>query len=166
MVFESDIECPSKAIHVVNLAIKPIFTVGRRVNNEISISDISVSRKQAEFVAAYDRVWVSDLDSKFGTFKKHVGLVRLSKKKSIVIQIEKKCFFLHAQKRFTNTEKCKFCFTRNYPKESYDHLSDFCEKYPMWICRKLIPEFYPENKTESKPLAIKQNQVASSPILS
>ena len=48
IVLESDIECPSKAIHVINLKLKPTFTVGRRVNNEISISDISVSRKQAE----------------------------------------------------------------------------------------------------------------------
>jgi hypothetical protein len=45
MVLESDIECPSKAIHIINLAIKTNYSIGRRVNNEISISDISVSRK-------------------------------------------------------------------------------------------------------------------------
>ena len=46
-VIESDIDCPSKAIHVINFDVKDEFNIGRRVNNEISISDISVSRKQA-----------------------------------------------------------------------------------------------------------------------
>jgi hypothetical protein len=58
MVLESDIECPSKAIHVINLRIKPICSVGRRVNNEISISDISVSRRQAEFSLVGQEVYV------------------------------------------------------------------------------------------------------------
>jgi len=45
IVIESDINCPSKAIHVINFNIKDEYNIGRRVNNEISISDISVSRK-------------------------------------------------------------------------------------------------------------------------
>lgn len=44
MVLESDIECLSKAIHVVVFSIKEEFLVGRRINNDITISDISVSR--------------------------------------------------------------------------------------------------------------------------
>lgn len=45
MVLESDIECLSKAIHVVLLGVKPEFNIGRRINNDITVSDISVSRK-------------------------------------------------------------------------------------------------------------------------
>ena len=45
MVLESDIECLSKAIHVVILDTKNEFNVGRRINNDITVSDISVSRK-------------------------------------------------------------------------------------------------------------------------
>ena len=44
MVLESDIECVSKAIHVVVFSKKDAFYVGRRINNDITISDISVSR--------------------------------------------------------------------------------------------------------------------------
>lgn len=58
MVLESDIECPSKAIHVINFTIKPMFSVGRRVNNEISISDISVSRRQAEIQLVGNEVFI------------------------------------------------------------------------------------------------------------
>ena len=47
MILESDIECPSKAIHILNFGIKTDFNIGRRVQNDISISDISVSRDQA-----------------------------------------------------------------------------------------------------------------------
>ena len=49
MILESDIECPSKAVHIINFGVKQHFKVGRRVNNDISISDISVSRRQATF---------------------------------------------------------------------------------------------------------------------
>ena len=45
MILESDIECPSKAVHIINFGEKEVFSVGRRVNNDISISDISVSRR-------------------------------------------------------------------------------------------------------------------------
>lgn len=44
MVLESDINCLSKAIHVINYSHKKVFTVGRRVTNDITVSDISVSR--------------------------------------------------------------------------------------------------------------------------
>ena len=68
MILESDIDCPSKAIHIINFGAKNVFTVGRRVNNDISISDISVSRRQASFVLEGNCVHLMDLDSKFGTF--------------------------------------------------------------------------------------------------
>lgn len=44
MILESDIECLSKAIHVIVFDVKDNFHIGRRVNNDITISDISVSR--------------------------------------------------------------------------------------------------------------------------
>lgn len=47
MIIESDIESPSKVIHVINFGAKDVFSIGRRVSNDISISDISVSRQQA-----------------------------------------------------------------------------------------------------------------------
>ena len=70
MILESDIDCPSKAVHIINFGSKSAYTVGRRVNNDISISDISVSRRQASFKLEGDKVYLMDLDSKFGTFKR------------------------------------------------------------------------------------------------
>ena len=71
MVLESDINCLSKAIHVVNFDNKKEYNVGRRVTNDITVSDISVSRAQASITLEKDnKVWVKDLDSKFGTFVK------------------------------------------------------------------------------------------------
>ena len=71
MVLESDINCLSKAIHVVNFDNKKEYNVGRRVTNDITVSDISVSRQQACIKLKKDnKVWVEDLDSKFGTFVK------------------------------------------------------------------------------------------------
>jgi pSer/pThr/pTyr-binding forkhead associated (FHA) protein len=70
MVLESDIECLSKAIHVIVFTVKPDFYIGRRISNDITISDISVSRKQAAITLKQDRVFVEDCESKFGTFVK------------------------------------------------------------------------------------------------
>ena len=71
MVLESDINCLSKAIHVVNFDFKKEYNVGRRVTNDITVSDISVSRAQASIKLKKDnKVWVEDLESKFGTFVK------------------------------------------------------------------------------------------------
>ena len=70
MVLESDIECLSKAIHVIVFSVKPTFNIGRRVSNDITISDISVSRLQASITLKNDKVLVEDCDSKFGTFVK------------------------------------------------------------------------------------------------
>ena len=47
MVLESYIECLSKAVHVIDFSVKKVFNVGRRVSNDITVSDISVSREQA-----------------------------------------------------------------------------------------------------------------------
>ena len=79
MVLESDINCLSKAIHVVNFDFKKEYNVGRRVTNDITVSDISVSRAQASVTLRKDgKVWVEDLDSKFGTFVKIQGLYKIN----------------------------------------------------------------------------------------
>ena len=94
MVLESDIECLSKAIHVVVLDKKEEFLVGRRINNDITVSDISVSRRQASIKFKDDKVFIEDGDSKFGTFVKIVGPYKVKMGERLPIQIEKKCFFL------------------------------------------------------------------------
>ena len=73
MVLESDIECLSKVIHVFLLDKKDEFNVGRRVSNDINISDISVSRLQSIFRIKDNKVFVEDCESKFGTFVKING---------------------------------------------------------------------------------------------
>ena len=45
MVLESDIDCLSKAIHVIDFSFKSFYNVGRRVTNDVTVSDISVSRE-------------------------------------------------------------------------------------------------------------------------
>ena len=94
MILESDIDCPSKAVHIINFGAKNVFTVGRRVNNDISISDISVSRRQASFVLEASKVYIMDLDSKFGSFCRISEPMKVYRDGSILpVQIEKKCFF-------------------------------------------------------------------------
>lgn len=71
IVLESDINCLSKAIHVVDFDYKAEYNVGRRITNDLTVSDISVSRAQASIKLNRDgKVFVEDLDSKFGTFVK------------------------------------------------------------------------------------------------
>ena len=97
MVLESDINCLSKAIHVVNFDFKNEYTVGRRVTNDITVSDISVSRAQSSIFLKNGKVYVQDMDSKFGTFVKIQGMYEIGKyagNEIIPIQIEKKCFFI------------------------------------------------------------------------
>lgn len=78
MVLESDINCLSKAIHVINFDYKNEYNVGRRITNEITVSDISVSRAQACIKLIDNKVFVEDSDSKFGTFVKIQGLFELT----------------------------------------------------------------------------------------
>jgi hypothetical protein len=47
LILESDIECLSKAVHVIDFKYKDEYDVGRRVNNHITVSDITVSRQHA-----------------------------------------------------------------------------------------------------------------------
>ena len=100
MVLESDVNCLSKAIHVINFDLKKDYMVGRRINNDVTVSDISVSRAQAAIKLRGEKVYVQDKDSKFGTFIKIMGLYTIDKNMdfTIPIQVEKKCFFIKLQK--------------------------------------------------------------------
>lgn len=78
LVLESDINCLSKAIHVINFDHKNVYTVGRRIVNDITISDISVSRAQSEIkLNKHGKLIIKDMNSKFGTFVQIKGLYEI-----------------------------------------------------------------------------------------
>ena len=58
LVLESDVKCLSKAIHVINFDHKKQYNVGRRVNNDVTVSDISVSREQATITLKKNKVYL------------------------------------------------------------------------------------------------------------
>lgn len=101
MVLESDIECLSKAIHVIVFTVKPDFYIGRRISNDITISDISVSRKQAAITLKNGKVYVEDCESKFGTFVKVNSTIPVPSSYKLPIQIEKKIFFFQLLNRYS-----------------------------------------------------------------
>jgi len=112
MVLESDINCLSKAIHVIDFDFKKEYKVGRRVNNDITVSDISVSRAQASIRLRGDQLFVEDHDSKFGTFVKIRGLLKICSESmglgksnklnyTVPVQVEKKCFFIRPIHRYS-----------------------------------------------------------------
>ena len=87
IVLESDIQCLSKAIHVINFDYKKEYTVGRRVTNDITVSDISVSRAQSILKLKSNKLYVEDQDSKFGTFVKVNGIYEIDNSKNFTIPI-------------------------------------------------------------------------------
>ena len=140
MVLESDIECLSKAIHVIVFSVKKEFYIGRRINNDITISDISVSRKQAGIILKPNgKVYVEDCDSKFGTFVKACGVVAIPSSYRLPIQIEKKIFFFKLESRFSCFQVCLFSCGltiknskgEKVGEESYDQYYDVTDKYPI-----------------------------------
>jgi hypothetical protein len=109
MIWESNVSGATKAIHVINFAINQSLMIGRRATNEISISDISVSREQA--MLRYDsntqEITLTDLNSKFGTYVRIDGLFALpSTEEMVPINIERKCFFIYNTERFNPIEMC------------------------------------------------------------
>ena len=80
-VLESDIDCLSKAIHVIDFSVKTQVNVGRRVTNDITVSDISVSRLQAliKYDAMTAELYLQDCASKFGTFLRVQGVLKIPK---------------------------------------------------------------------------------------
>ena len=145
MILESDIECPSKAIHVLNFGRKDSFIVGRRVSSDISISDISVSRRHSlvRFDAAEEKVYVGDTDSKFGTFKLLNGPHPVDRVETLPVQIEKKCFFFTEQTRQLSSGRfCPRCLQRKYAGQDareHDYFLFEFTKYPESACRALAP---------------------------
>lgn len=100
----------SKAVHVINFGYKVEYNVGRRITNDITVSDISVSREQAKIRLCGKRVYLCDSMSKFGTFVLVKGLLPLATINSrIPIQIEKKCFFLTLRNKYTWQQRLCQC---------------------------------------------------------
>jgi hypothetical protein len=58
MVLESDVNCLSKAIHIINFDLKSQYNVGRRITNDVTVSDISVSRAQSSIKLKGDKVFI------------------------------------------------------------------------------------------------------------
>lgn len=80
MVLESDVNCLSKAIHIINFDLKKQYNVGRRITNDVTVSDISVSRCQSTIKLKDSKVFIEDQGSKFGTFVKANGLLEVDLK--------------------------------------------------------------------------------------
>ena len=85
----------------MNLSAKSSFVIGRRVSSDISVSDISVSRKHAVLQYFDNKVHLMDMNSKFGTFKqiKEPIAIEMNNKEVLPLQIEKKCFFFKQENR-------------------------------------------------------------------
>ena len=107
-VLEQETELNIKILHVVDMTRESTFSVGRNISNDIVIDNISVSRKQAYF--KYQRpnlqglpiLFVSDAESRFGSFIRMPGLVTVTEN-MLPIQVERKVFHLKLEKRFTRT---------------------------------------------------------------
>ena len=69
MVLESIKSAPAKVVHVFNLA-HDSFKVGRSVETDMKIADISVSRTHSFLTVRDRRLYVEDNGSKFGTLVK------------------------------------------------------------------------------------------------
>ena len=142
MVLESDIECLSKAIHIIDFSVKNVYNVGRRVTNDITVSDISVSRKQSEIELDLDtnQLFLTDCYSKFGTFVKVNGLHKLDKLgEGVPVQVEKKCFFLKLRERYSAAERCWICLCPSRGGKDRDHFCDVSQKFPLEIKKQLMP---------------------------
>lgn len=154
MVLESDIECLSKAIHVIVFSVKPAFHIGRRVSNDITISDISVSRVQASITLKNDRIYVEDCDSKFGTFIKVLSTIAIPLNFKLPIQIEKKIFFFKLENRFSCFQQCLFSWniisrSQTESNEDGDHYQQVYDKYPKELENIFI--VVPDNIVSVKP---------------
>lgn len=69
MIMESINSMPAKVVHVFDLRYDE-FRVGRSVDTDMKIADISVSRTHSFFRIANQKLMVEDNGSKFGTLVK------------------------------------------------------------------------------------------------
>jgi pSer/pThr/pTyr-binding forkhead associated (FHA) protein len=70
MIMESVKSAPAKVIHVFNLQDTDLFKIGRSVETDMKIADISVSRVHAFIKIKNGDVFLEDNGSKFGTLVK------------------------------------------------------------------------------------------------
>jgi len=56
------------------------------------------------------------------------------------LQIEKKCFFIKMENRFSCLQKCFLGCSRRNTNEEYDHYIDVKEKFPRELERILNPQ--------------------------
>ena len=155
MILESDFESPAKAVHILDLGAQASFSVGRRINNDISITDISVSRVHAMviYVPTEGKVFLQDSDSKFGTFKQVPSEpplpIKFDKNSTLPIQIEKKCFFFQLEPRFTHLQRlCVGCFQKKSRSRTDMLFNDFFlqqfNKFPLSARKSLMTDELPK----------------------
>ena len=69
MILESIKSAPAKVVHVFDLN-HDSFKVGRSIETDMKIADISVSRTHSFFLIKNGKIFVEDNGSKFGTLVK------------------------------------------------------------------------------------------------
>ena len=69
MILESIKSAPAKVVHVFDLK-HDSFKVGRSIETDMKIADISVSRTHSFFLIKNGKIFVEDNGSKFGTLVK------------------------------------------------------------------------------------------------
>jgi len=69
MILESINSQPAKVVHVFDLRFDE-FTVGRSIETDMKIADISVSRTHSFFKIKDKKIMIQDNGSKFGTLVK------------------------------------------------------------------------------------------------
>ena len=72
---------------MIDFDYKKEYSVGRRVTNDITVSDISVSRVQSILKLKGNKLYVEDQDSKFGTFVKINGLYEIGENCKFTVPI-------------------------------------------------------------------------------
>ena len=70
MIMESVKSAPAKVVHVFYLGPYSEFKIGRSVDTDMKIADISVSRLHSYIRIVEDRLIIQDNGSKFGTLIK------------------------------------------------------------------------------------------------
>ena len=69
MILESIASMPAKVVHVFDLRYVS-FKIGRSVDTDMKIADISVSRTHSFLSIKHNKLFVEDNGSKFGTLVK------------------------------------------------------------------------------------------------
>ena len=97
MILESIKSAPAKVVHVFDLRYSE-FKVGRSVETDMKIADISVSRTHSFFKVINNKIVVEDTGSKFGTLVKlqrPVDLLRVRGEfDSTIFQVGRTLIFL------------------------------------------------------------------------